>query len=89
MQVSRLKVIKIIEQTQGKIFAVQFIKKDGTIRMMLARLGVQKNLKGGSNGASEKNNLVTVWDMVANGYRMINLETLISLKASGREYQIV
>ncbi len=89
MQVSRLKVIKIIEQTQGKIFAVQFIKKDGTIRMMLARLGVQKNLKGGSNGASEKNNLVTVWDMVANGYRMINLETLISLKASGREYQII
>ena len=57
--------------------------------MMLARLGVQKNLKGGSNGASEKNNLVTVWDMVANGYRMINLETLISLKASGREYQII
>ena len=89
MQVSRLKVIKIIEQTQGKIFAVQFIKKDGTIRMMLARLGVQKNLKGGSNGASETNNLVTVWDMVANGYRMINLETLISLKASGREYQII
>jgi len=89
MQVSRLKVIKIIEQTQGKIFAVQFIKKDGTIRMMLARLGVQKNLKGGSNGASAKNNLVTVWDMVANGYRMINLETLISLKASGREYQII
>ena len=89
MKVSRLKVIKIIEQTQGKIFAVQFIKKDGTIRMMLARLGVQKNLKGGSNGASEKNNLVTVWDMVANGYRMINLETLISLKASGREYQII
>ena len=89
MQVSRLKVIKIIEQTQGKIFAVQFIKKDGTIRMMLARLGVQKNLKGGSNGASEKNNLVTVWDMVANGYRMINLETLISLKASGRQYEVM
>ena len=89
MKVSRLKVIKIIEQTQGKIFAVQFIKKDGTIRMMLARLGVQKNLKGGSNGASETNNLITVWDMVANGYRMINLETLISLKASGREYQII
>ena len=89
MEVSRLKVIKIIEQTQGKIFAVQFIKKDGTIRMMLARLGVKHNLKGGKNGCNEKNSLITVWDMVANGYRMINLETLISLKASGREYKII
>jgi len=89
MEVSRLKVIKIIEQTQGKIFAVQFIKKDGTIRMMLARLGVKHNLKGGNNGMSEKNSLITVWDMVANGYRMINLEMLISLKSSGREYKVI
>lgn len=89
MQVSRFKVLKIINDTQGKIFAVQFTKKDGTLRMMLARLGVQKNLKGGTNGASEKNGLITVWDMVANGYRMINLETLITLNASGERYEVV
>jgi len=57
--------------------------------MMLARLGVQKDLKGGSNGANEKNGLITVWDMVANGYCMINLETLITLNASGERYEIV
>ena len=89
MQVSRFKVLKIINDTQGKIFAVQFTKKDGTLRMMLARLGVQKDLKGGNNGGSEKNGLITVWDMVANGYRMINLETLITLNTSGERYEVV
>jgi len=89
MQISRFKVLKIINDTNGKIFAVRFIKKDGSIRMMLARLGVKHNLKGGTNGASEKNSLITVWDMVANGYRMVNLETLISLKVSGREYEVI
>ncbi|BAF73356.1 SH3 beta-barrel fold-containing protein [Sulfurovum sp. NBC37-1] len=89
MQVSRFKVLKIINDTNGKIFAVQFTKKDGTLRMMLARLGVQKDLKGGNNGASEKNSLITVWDMVANGYRMVNLETLLTLKVGGVRYEVV
>lgn len=87
MQVSRLKVIN---DTNGKIFAVKFIKKNGAMRVMLARLGVRKDLKGGgNNGANESNGLITVWDMVAKGYRMINIETLISLNASGEQYEII
>lgn len=88
-QISRYKVLKVINDTNGKIFAVQFIKKDGTLRMMLARTGVSKNLKGGSNGASATNNLVTVYDMAKGGYRMINLKTLLTLKASGETYEVV
>lgn len=88
-QISRYKVLKVIDDTNGKIFAVQFIKKDGTLRMMLARTGVSKNLKGGKNGASAKNNLVTVYDMAKGGYRMINLKTLLTLKASGETYEVV
>lgn len=89
MEISRLKVLKVINDTNGKIFAVKFIKKNGAIRVMLARLGVRKDLKGGTNGASEKNSLISVWDMAANGYRMINLETLITLNASGEHYEVV
>lgn len=88
-QISRYKVLKVIDDTNGKIFAVQFIKKDGTLRMMLARTGVSKNLKGGNNGASAKNNLVTVYDMAKGGYRMINLKTLLTLKACGEIYEVV
>lgn len=88
-KVSRLKIIKVIEDTKGKIFAVQFIKKDGTLRMMLARLGVKKNLKGGTNGANAQNSLITVWDMAKGGYRMVNLETLLTLKVNGITYEVV
>jgi hypothetical protein len=52
-------------------------------------LGVKKNIKGGKNGAGVQNSLVTVWDMVANGYRMINLSTLTALKVGGVTYEVI
>jgi len=88
-QLSRYKALKVIHDTHGKIFAAKFIKKDGSTRKMIARIGVSKNLKGGSNGASAKNNLVTVYDMAKGGYRMINLKTLLTLKANGEYYEVV
>lgn len=89
MQISKFKANELIQKTNGKIFSVSFIKKDGSHRHMVARLGVHKNLKGGKNGAGEHNSLVTVWDMVANGYRMLNLETLLSISMNKTTYQIV
>jgi len=89
MKLSRFKADEVIKATKGKIFSCSFIKKDGTVRNMVARIGVTKNLKGGKNGASEKNSLVTVFDMLNGGYRMVNLETLQSLKVSGVKYQVV
>ena len=88
-QLSRYKALKMIHDTHGRIFSAQFIKKDGSTRKMIARIGVSKNLKGGTNGASAKNNLVTVYDMAKGGYRMINLKTLLTLKASGETYEVV
>jgi len=89
MQLSRFKTDEVIKATNGKIFSCEFIKKDGTLRKMVARLGVAKNLKGGNNGASDKNSLVTVFDMVAGAYRMINLETIQTLKVCGIAYEVV
>ncbi|PHS57423.1 MAG: hypothetical protein COB17_06465 [Sulfurimonas sp.] len=89
MQVSRFKVDEVISSTNGKIFSCEFIKKDGSLRKMVARLGVARNLKGGSNGASIKNSLITVWDMVSGGYKMINLSTLTALKVAGVNYEVV
>lgn len=89
MQLSRFKTAEVIKKTKGKIFSCSFIKKDGTIRNMVARLGVHKSLKGGKSSASNKNSLVTVFDMLNGGYRMINLETIITLKVRGTHYQVV
>ncbi len=88
-QLSRYKALKVIHDTHGRIFSAVFIKKDGSTRKMVARIGVSKNTKGGTSDASAKNNLVTVYDMTKGGYRMINLKTLLTLKANGELYEVV
>ena len=88
-QLSKFKALEAIEATRGKIFSCTFIKKNGAARKMIARLGVHKHLKGGDNGAGSHNSLITVYDMVIGAYRMVNLETLTNLKASGNSYQVV
>jgi hypothetical protein len=89
MQVSRFKVDEVIKSSNGKIFSCEFIKKDGSLRKMVARLGVRKNLKGGANGESKHNSLVTVFDMIEKAYRMINLETIQAIKVSGTTYEVI
>jgi len=71
----------------GSFFTAEFIKKDGTIRKMNCRCNVQKYRKGGTLGynASEKG-LLSVFDMEKLEYRMINLDTLISITFAGVKY---
>ena len=70
----------------GKIFTVEFIKKDGTLRKMNARLGVKKHLKGGTLAFDpSERNLLPVFDMQKEGYRMINSSTILNIKIGGKE----
>ena len=65
----------------GKFFSVVFVKKDGTVRKMLCRLGVTKYLKGGTQRYDPAAlNMITVYDMIKRQYRTINLNTLRSLQ---------
>ena len=70
----------------GKIFTVEFIKKDGTLRKMNARLGVKKHLKGGTLAFDpSERNLLPVFDMQKEGYRMINASTILNIKIGGKK----
>ena len=72
--------------SDGKIFTVEFVKKDGTVRKMNARLGVKKHLKGGSLAFDPlERNLLPVFDMQKEGYRMINASTILTIKIGGKE----
>lgn len=68
---------QFIKSTKGKIFSATFIKKDGSVRRMNARLGVSKGVKGtGMKYDPVKKGLITVFDLKKNAHRMINLKTL-------------
>ena len=70
----------------NKIFSVGFVKKDGTIRVMKAMLGVKVHLRGGelSYDPTEKNYLI-VWDLEKKAYRTVNFNTLRHIKFLGIE----
>jgi hypothetical protein len=69
----------IQEKVQGKIFSVSFIKKDGTERTMVCRLGVQKHLTGGKN-VNDPSQHLTVFDMHKKAYRNVALGTIYQLR---------
>ena len=67
----------MIRATRGRIFSVDFVKRDGTTRHMVARLGVKSHLHGGSLKFEPRDRgCMVAWDTVKRDYRMINLDTL-------------
>ena len=56
---------------------------------MNARLGVKKYLKGGELKYNPSDfNYISVYDMGAKGYRMLNINTLSDLKIGKNEYTV-
>tara|TARA_R110000803_G_scaffold175884_1_gene238424 strand:- start:536 stop:820 length:285 start_codon:yes stop_codon:yes gene_type:complete len=83
---------KLIHITNGKIFSSTFIKKDGTNRLLTGRLKVTKHLKENAKKQPydpNKYNLQPVYDLKAKGYRMLNLNTLLTLSINNNKYLII
>jgi len=79
------KLQDIIESSGGKFISVTFIKKDGTQRVLVGRLGVTKHLKGGQS-TLDSAKFITIYDTQNEGYRAINRETIQSVRLDGEEY---
>ena len=90
MKISRKQATDLIKGSKGRVFGVQFIKRStGEVRKMSARTGVTKYVTGeGLKFSPSKKNLITVFDMNKQGYRMINLEGLTSLKLNGSTMEV-
>ena len=86
------KAKELIRETNGQIFSSTFIKKDGTHRLMNARLKVTKGLKEDAKPRPykpSKYNLICVYDMAKQGYRMLNFNTLLTLTINKNKYKII
>lgn len=71
------------------IFSAQFVKKDGTIRDMLCRLEVKKGVKGVGLAYNPADyDLLTVFDVQKNGFRMLNLAILRKITVRGTTYDV-
>ena len=79
-----------IRASNGKIFTATIIKRtNGERRELNCRLGVKKYVTGeGLKFEPSNKNLIVVFDMQKNGYRMINIDGLEALKIDGEEFTI-
>lgn len=79
----------IIKTAEDKMFSVVFIKKDKSRREMNCRFKVKKHLKGGKKTTGHIPNLMTVYDLKAEGYRCINTDTVREIKVRKNHYVVV
>jgi hypothetical protein len=85
-----LTIQKFREFVGNGVFTVTFLKKDGTLRTMNARLGVAKYVLGTQPEVTAKRkatltaqNMIGVFEMPKIQYRTINLDTIKVLSANG------
>ena len=82
---------ELIKESKGLIFSTSFIKKDNTVRVLTGRLKVTQHLKENAKKQPYKPsdyNLQPVYDLKAKGYRMLNLNTLLTLSINKNKYII-
>lgn len=82
---------EILDSANGQFFTVEFVKKDGTTRIMTAKKWMEKAFTYGSKNAQANtvahiDKYYTAADASAGEFRNINLETLRSAKVNGIRY---
>lgn len=97
MTTTTKRIAAIIRHLAGTtIFSCRFIKRTtGEERLMVCRLGVTKHLSNGEGEAKQERaydpidkGLLPVWDMQKQAYRSISLDSILSIKIAGVEYQM-
>jgi len=77
MNTTKKYIIKeVIKAKAGKFFSVEFIKKDGTPRLMLCRTGVKKYLAPNPRPMRRSEVVQKVYDVHKKAYRSFNFDTV-------------
>ena len=72
---------EFLDAIQGNIFTVTFIKKDGTERVLNGTTDFQRIPYQAVGDSTRKTSetYVTVWDIDANGWRMVDPSKIVKL----------
>lgn len=79
---------EVIDSIKGQFFTVEFVKKDGSLRQMNCRKGVNKYLRGGKSTTFNNPDLVNVWDRQLKEYRCFSRSRLKEIRAGGKVYEV-
>jgi len=90
MNITTDRAKELIRETNGQIFSSTFIKKDNSIRTLTARIGKKYKSKTGREAPYKASNynLLPVYDMKIKAFRMLNINTLLTLTINKNKYKI-
>ena len=87
--INRTRAKELIKESKGLIFSTTFIKKDNTVRTLTSRTGKQYTPTGKKQPYKpEEFNMMALYDMKKKAFRMLNLNTLITLSINKIKYII-
>lgn len=89
--IQRTNIRTFLESLHGRIFSVQFVKKNGELRHLTGRLGVYKHVKGTGRQLGSDQPYITVFEVntfEGARYRNVNLNTVLTIKADGETYTV-
>lgn len=88
--VTREQLFSKIKASSGKFVSVKFVKADDTVRDLVGRLGVKKDIKGvGLKYDPAEVGNVIIRDVQKQAYRTIKKDRLLSAKIEGEEYSVM
>jgi pyruvate/2-oxoglutarate/acetoin dehydrogenase E1 component len=89
MKISKVVATELINKSRGRIFTATFLKKNGELRAMNCRVGVNKGVNGkGMNYNPSLKGLKPVFDMQSKQWRTINLESIVELSINKENYMV-
>jgi len=81
-------IAEIRSRAEDTFFSVSFIKKNGDLRNMVCRLGVQKGVKGvGLAFNPTAKGLLTVYDVQKKGFRMVTIDKIQNIQIKGNRIE--
>ena len=87
--ITRTRAKELIKDSKGLIFSTTFVKKDNTTRTLTSRTGKQYTPTGkAAPYKPEDYNLISLYDMRKKAFRMLNLNTLLTLSINKTKYII-
>ena len=85
-KITKTNLLEKLQNTK-EVFTVTFIKKDGTERVMKARLDEKKSES--ALAYNQEKALLSVFDTQINEYRKVNIKTVTSAKVDNEEYNVI
>jgi len=86
--INRIRLEGFIRSLKGQFFTVEFTKKNGDTRVMNARTGVKIGVTGKGSPNGLFTSAIKVFDVKANGFRQINLDTVRFIKTGGVKFLV-